>query len=131
MVPRNDVANTYVHRFSLSEAERAPHDHPYDNASWILDGTYLERIFHPPYYRRIDATEYVRRAGDVVHRRAHDAHSIELVDGPVVTLFTTGPSVRPWGFWCPGVVRARWVPFLEYVARERAEDGTYLGGGCG
>lgn len=125
VVPRNDVRNVYLHRFLLSDEDCAMHDHRGDNTSWLLSGEYVE---HRGFYRN-NGSVYVprpevRRAGDVVHRRAEDLHRIELVSGPVVSLFFIGPTRREWGFACP----QGWRPWHVYVSL--IEGGNARGRGC-
>ncbi len=101
IVPRNRLANLYLHRFCRSDDDRALHDHPWVNVSIILTGVYLE---HLP-----DGAVKLRKAWRpwapwrMTFRRAVAAHRIELIDGgrTVWTLFITGPKIRTWGFWCP------------------------------
>lgn len=52
IVPRNSVCNVYLHQFLRSDDDRALHDHPGDNVSWILSGLYVE---HFADYRRAGA----------------------------------------------------------------------------
>jgi hypothetical protein len=117
IVPRNPYANVYLHRFLRSDDDRALHDHPWDNTSLILSGHYLEHLQ--------DGHTVTRFTGDIVHRKAIEAHRVELVDGPVVTLFTTGPIVRDWGFYCP----QGWRPWWEFVTT--TAGGNQHGRGCG
>lgn len=117
IVPRNPIANVYLHRFLRSDDDRAIHDHPWDNRSWILSGEYLEHLQ--------DGTTATRYQGDVVERRAIEAHRVELVTGPVTTLFFTGPILRDWGFYCPNGWR-HWREFVDVT-----EGGNQRGKGCG
>lgn len=116
VVPRNAFANVYLHEFCRSDDDRALHDHPWPNASYVLRGRYIE---HTP------EGQFLRVAGDFVERPAEALHRIELIDGlPCITLFTTGPKVRDWGFACP----QGWVPWQEFCA---GEDSSQVGRGCG
>ena len=93
VVPRNLWSNVYLHRILKSDDDRALHDHPWDNASLLIQGEYLE---HTP------GGALRRVAGDHVRRLAATTHRLELIGGdPVISLFTTGPKIREWGFWCP------------------------------
>lgn len=116
VVPRNPVANVYLHRFLRSDNDRALHDHPWDNRSWILSGEYLEHLQ--------DGRTTTRHEGDFVERKAIEAHRVELVTGPVLTLFFTGPIVRSWGFYC----NAGWRHWREFV--ETTPGGNHRGRGC-
>lgn len=98
LIPRNKWFNVYLHHFLHSDEDRALHDHPYYNVSFILRGSYIE---HQEGDLRI-----VRRRFRPVFRRAVTTHRIELFNDangpiPVWTLFITGPRVREWGFLCP------------------------------
>lgn len=117
VIPRNPWQNIYLHRFLRSDDDRALHDHPWDNRSWLLSGGYLEHVQ--------DGTTIIRLEGDIVERRAIEAHRIELVNGPAVSLFFTGPIVRSWGFYCP----QGWRPWKEFV--DITEGGNQRGQGCG
>lgn len=127
VIPRNRLFNIYLHRFRRSDDDRALHDHPWCNASLILEGAYLEWL---PAAGGLFRVEH-RSEGDIVFRRARAAHRVEMVtamDGsagaPVVTLFCTGPRVREWGFWCPG---GRWVHWRDFTAPGRSGE---IGPGC-
>lgn len=115
IVPRNAHFNVYLHRFLRSDDDRALHDHPWPNTTWLLQGEYLE---HTP------AGTFHRRAGDMVDRAATDSHRIELIDGqPAVSLFLTGPKERDWGFHC----ERGWVQWQEFLASYNGSASV----GCG
>lgn len=101
LIPRNEKANVYFHIQVASDPERPLHDHPWDNTSVILSGGYDEIHTSCPWYP--PWTQYRRqlRTGDVVHRHATEAHRLILPpDIPyTMTIFSTGPRVRDWGFW--------------------------------
>lgn len=115
IVPRNDSANVYLHEFNRSDDDRAFHDHPWANTSFVLMGRYRE---HTP-----DGV-FERTAGDVVSREADALHRVELYPGEqAVTLFFTGPTIREWGFACPQGWR-HWRDFVD------ARDSGQVGRGC-
>jgi hypothetical protein len=58
-------------------------------------------------------------------RRARTAHRLELINGPCVTLFVTGPKIREWGFHCPF---AGWRHWRDYT--HVGEGGSSIGRGC-
>jgi hypothetical protein len=117
VVPRNPSNNVYLHRFLRSDDDRALHDHPWDNRSWVLSGQYREHLQ--------DGSSVIRKEGDIAERRAIEAHRVELISGPAVTLFFTGAVIRSWGFYCP----KGWVPWREFVTVE--DGGNRRGQGCG
>lgn len=103
VVPRNARANVYFHIQIGDDPERPLHDHPWENQSVILAGGYIElrADMHSAQWGVQDRR--TRHAGDVVNRAASDAHRLLLLPGApyTMTMFSTGPTVRPWGFWCP------------------------------
>lgn len=117
IIPRNEQMNLYLHR-TLTDDEEIMHDHPWDNTSFVIDGGYLEAT---------PQQSYVRRPGDLVARKATDAHRLVLIDNkPSVSLFLTGPKVREWGFLCP----KGWLHWSKYTNGKR-NGRSEVGGGCG
>lgn len=103
----NTRGNVFLHLQVKSDPERPLHDHPWDNVSVVIVGGYDELYASPadpaaghplpkPYHRSL-------RKGDVVRRDATTAHRLILPAGIpyTITLFTTGPKLRDWGFWYP------------------------------
>lgn len=108
VIPRNVYFNIYLHCIIRSDDDRALHDHPWWNLSIILRGSYREITpdFNgapTPYERIADlpTRETVRNAGAIKFRCATASHRLEVMKGPVWTLFITGPRIREWGFHCP------------------------------
>jgi quercetin dioxygenase-like cupin family protein len=106
VIPRNDTGNVYFHIQVRSDPERPLHDHPWDNTSVILAGGYDE--VYTPIWGAGGQYKRELRAGDMVFRRAEEAHRLILPpEIPyTMTLFTTGPKRRIWGFHYPD----GWVP---------------------
>lgn len=119
VVPRNPFFNVYLHHFLRSDDDRALHDHPWWNFSFLLDGCYLE---HTIAAGGVNHRAF-RQTGDFKFRRARAAHRVELVDGPCWTLFITGPRIREWGFHCPH----GWRHWRDFTAGTRGET---IGKGC-
>lgn len=116
IIPRNRLFNIYLHEINKSDDDRALHDHPWSNTSFLIRGSYIE---HTP-----DGS-FVRKAGDVVHRPALAAHRLEVEDGArVISLFSTGPIEREWGFHCPQGWR-HWREFTD------SRNSGAVGRGCG
>lgn len=136
VVPRNKSANLYLHRFMKSDDDRALHDHPWWNVSRILEGSYSEIMPATEASTNIDGLSYVpdrpllrseqRRLCDIVYREAIAAHRIVLTNGPVWSLFMTGPVQRSWGFYCP----RGWVHWREFTAVDRDGHSGRIGRGC-
>lgn len=121
VIPRNRFLNVYLHEFLRSDDDRALHDHPWANCSFLLRGRYMEHTIAEGgvHHRRVLV------AGDVRLRLSGTfAHRIELIDGPCWTLFITGPRYRQWGFHCPD---QGWVHWQRFTA---ADDPGDIGKGC-
>lgn len=115
IIPRNEHQNVYLHHGLRDDDDRALHDHPWDNVSYLLIGRYREITPNGA---------VIREAGSIVHRKATDAHRLELIDGePFVSLFFTGPKVRDWGFLCP----QGWRHWRDFTG---GEHGELVGKGC-
>lgn len=117
ITPRNAFCNVYLHKILRSDDDRALHDHPWANSSYLIAGRYIE---HTP------AGQFIRVAGDFVERPAEALHRLEVITGDpaVISLFMTGPKVRDWGFQCPqGWIR--WQDFTDPT------DSSRTGRGCG
>lgn len=120
-IPRNPAGGCYIHQIVRSDKD-VHHDHPWDNTSYVLDGFYYEECLNTATGK---TTLHMRQPGQIVHRKAKDAHRIILPLGQIVTtLFIMGPKVRNWGFHCPG----GWVPWEEFVD---PKDKGRIGRGCG
>lgn len=114
LIPPNRHVNVYLHHFGRSDEPGALHDHPWDFASLLLTGRYLEVT---------DSAATVRISGSLALRRAEHRHRIRLfTDGhgsvqPCWSLVITGSRRRQWGFWCPTATGARrFVPWQAYGA---------------
>jgi hypothetical protein len=137
IIPRNRWFNIYLHKFLRDDDDRALHDHPWWSLSIILRGGYIE---HLP-----GGVVKHRKAGQLIARRATQAHRIELfklaqqlrgasacVMGyptaiPAWTLFITGPRIRQWGFHCSNEWR-HWRDFIG--VKEGEARGNEEGPGC-
>ncbi len=100
VVERNREANAYFHIQVASDPERPLHDHPWDNCTVMLAGAYVEVWDETPTLRLTPKLRHLKK-GDVQARLAGEAHRLILPKGVpyAMTLFTTGPKVRAWGFW--------------------------------
>lgn len=131
VIPRNPYQNIYLHEILRSDDDRAGHDHPWDNQTVIIEGGYEERGYLPAEPWIPLRIRWVRKAGDYVSRRATDTHRLIVPEGGrAVTLFTTGPRIREWGFWCPGdeTREPRWVVWTDFTS---GENSGLVGRGCG
>jgi hypothetical protein len=119
VIPRNRVFNIYLHHFLRSDDDRALHDHPWINASILLQGQYTEHTIAAGGVNH--RAEYV--TGAIKLRRASYAHRVELTNGPCWSLFITGPTMRSWGFHCP----AGWRHWRDFVDTKNSGQ---IGRGC-
>lgn len=116
VIPRNPWVNVYLHEIRKSDDDRAFHDHPWMNTSFLIEGRYIE---HTPDGR------FERTAGDYVIRGAQQMHRLEVIEGEAaISLFITGPKVREWGFDCP----QGWVHWQDFT---NEFDSSQIGRGCG
>lgn len=98
-----------LHIQVASDPERPLHNHPWDNMSVILGGAgYLEHIQKRPPHG--DTLVYQRRKGDVIFRKAGEAHRLIMPDHGVYTMtqFTFGPKINTWGFYYEDGFRPHW-----------------------
>jgi hypothetical protein len=88
----------YLHRIFMEDADRAPHDHPWNFWSLVLRGGYIERVLRPG-----TLTEYsgIHTRWSVHRMSTALAHRIDYVYPGTLTLVVTGPRVREWYFWTP------------------------------
>lgn len=116
VIPRNPWCNVYLHDIRKSDDDRAFHDHPWTNWSFLIEGGYIE---HTP------MGSFERKAGDFVMRGANQFHRLEVPEGgSAISLFITGPKVREWGFGCP----QGWVHWKDFTDEN---DSSKTGRGCG
>lgn len=121
VIPRNKFFNIYLHQFLRSDDDRALHDHPWMNASWILENQYTEHTIAAGGIQ----IKTLRKVGQWAFRfTGRIAHRIELTHGPCWTLFITGPRYRSWGFHCP---QAGWVHWKKFTD---THDQGATGKGC-
>jgi hypothetical protein len=129
VVPRNRFFNLYLHRVHRSDDDRALHDHPWLNMSYIVEGGYDEISFSGA-WDQVGKVRTRRTAGDIKFRLPTDLHRLEVIQDeggqrPCVTLFFTGPRVRTWGFKCP----QGWVKWTDFVQKSGDESVNVTG--CG
>lgn len=126
----------YLHIIYGSDADRDPHDHPFDFQSTIVWGSYLETEYvkchrcggtgKEPHegstcpkcadaacFGHLEVTG-VYRAGETNVKKADALHRLTIIDGPVVTLVRCGPKVREWGFQTD----EGWEHHASYIARK-------------
>lgn len=108
-----------LHIIKSSDMDRHLHDHPWWNASIILEGSYVEEV--PGWFGQDPLMDSIpgmnkfllREPGDVVFRKATDRHRLTLITSRVVSLFIMAPAERMWGFH----TEEGFIPFREYLAQ--------------
>lgn len=99
------------------------HDHPWSFVSFILRGSYTERVDRSPGYA--GKTRYVRTWNRWSWHKmdANWAHRIERISPGTRSIIFTGKRKRDWGFWVPAgfgpFAAHRWVSWKAY------ESNTY------
>lgn len=116
LLPKMLAGGSNVHQILRSDKD-VPHDHPWDNTTYVLDGEMIDESK--------DGIRRLLRPGDILHRKAEDAHRLILEPGMIVTtLFFYGERRREWGFHCPN----GWIPWRQFVD---PNDEGRVGRGCG
>jgi len=106
---RTPLVSARVHRILRSDLDRDLHDHPWDYASVILRGGYLEIT---------ESGERWYGPGSVIVRSATPLHRLVLPPGTAATtLFIHGRKRREWGF----ATERGWVHWRQYVAARGEE----------
>lgn len=101
--------NAYLHCLRLSDPSIHKHDHPWDSASLLLEGEYIEEMF---------GLTRISVPGDVTYRDAEDVHRIQVATQEVWSLFVTLPKRREWGF----LTRSGWIHNLAYQYQQQHGD---------
>lgn len=136
----------YIHRFLRSD-HSVIHDHPYDFYSYVVKGSFLEKIqrqaskfnlitkendlcvFYEPEYK-------IRGAGSLRKTTANTCHTIninkrytikEMKDAPMTACLMLNRQ-REWGFWVSvsdsGVTR-RFVPWYKFLGLSEPKPDHY------
>lgn len=106
---RTRFVSARIHRILRSDLDRDLHDHPWDYATLILRGGYVEVS---------ERGERWHGPGSLLVRRATHLHRLVLPPGvATTTLFVHGRKRREWGF----ATARGWVHWRRYV-EERGEE---------
>ena len=131
VIPRNRFFNIYLHQVRRDDEDRALHDHPWWNISFVIKGQLSEVRPNKP-IRRLRRFWPYFRAATAQHRLVVGSRRDVRADIPfpksVWTIFITGPRVRDWGFQCPDDSPAGgWRHWKDFVGLNPGE----VGRGCG
>lgn len=113
-----------LHNIRWSDSDRALHDHPWENISVVLAGEMIEVVpldqSQPCMQDPMKYSQYIRRPGDVIARKATDRHRLIIPPGQTVwTLFIMGDYEQNWGFYDP--IKGIKIPYKDYL-RELGVD---------
>lgn len=116
----------YLHEILQPDADREPHDHPWNGASLILSGGYVEERWVPgdaPWAIGNVGWRIERTDGALVGIPATTYHRIDQVQPDTFTLVVTSPKLKSWSFLDPrtGVVTP-WKLFVEHRGVPLAGD---------
>lgn len=86
----------FIHRILESDGDKDLHDHPFDFKSLVLKGSYKEYYAIGPQWGLVKERVFKPLR---INSHAHDdAHKIEVIKGPVWTLFFTNGRLHEWGY---------------------------------
>jgi hypothetical protein len=115
VIPRNKWFNIYLHYVQQDDDDRALHDHPWYNMSYVVKGGYNEVT---------PKGVFPLKEGQWRFRKPTALHRLELTgDGATITFFVTGPRVRDWGFSTP----KGWIFWEDFVSVEEGGNGKNIG----
>ncbi len=132
LLPRNAIANIYIHKFWRDDDDRALHDHPYANLSVVLENGYYEQLTHAYDHAPQPPLHCFRPPGWVGTRAAATPHRVIVRPNALpISLFLRGPRTREWGFWYPNGWR-HWRVFhgMNNPADPNDSGGHQSGKGC-
>jgi len=113
---RCEAWGIYIHKFLLSDYDRALHDHPWPFVAIVLKGGYHEE--HDQTIDQGKVSEW-RAPGSVLLRPAEWRHRIVLPEGKTSwSLVIVGRRQRRWGFvlpdgWCWWRQHNPWLNICE------------------
>lgn len=110
-----------LHHITTHDYDRALHDHPWNFASIVLRGGYVENrpeTVEPCFEGDAErCSQTYRMAGSIAFRRATDRHAITSVLRNTYSLFIYGRALQWWGFYTPSGK----VYFRDYASVHNCE----------
>lgn len=108
-----------IHKFTPVDLDPEPHDHPWAFRTFILKGSYVERIWKQNTYTgRWISTEHIRRQGTTHYVNANCIHEIfAYPDGECWTIILPEPWEREsliWQFKDGKAYNKSWQPGSEF-----------------
>lgn len=111
----NALPSIRIHHILRRDLDPAPHDHPWDARTIILDGAYVEVRGKP----EEGQVQHFRSPGDTAQIRFGEFHNIvDMTDDGVWTMFITYGYRGKWGFWKDG----RKIPYDQYEGLQKRVD---------
>jgi hypothetical protein len=109
----------YVHVMRREDADRYPHDHPWNFWSLILRGGYEEMRYPDAARRRCLRMFVLSHTRWRLHRlRVGDAHRVISVQPGTVTLVIVGRHRQVWGFYPDGQwIEWRWIEWRKRICQ--------------
>jgi hypothetical protein len=91
----------YLHFIFLSDADRAPHNHPWSFWTWVAWGGYVEEIYEEGEGRKAHLVKYdLLTPGSCRFRHATRIHKVaKLLSGLTITLVLVHKTEASWGFY--------------------------------
>lgn len=101
VIKDKERACVYLHIFLASDPDRPLHDHPWASHSLIVSGECNEIVARIKGRQLAETHINKLKPGDMRCRTAEEPHRVLLANNSayMITIFTTGPKVREWGFW--------------------------------
>lgn len=100
----------YLHDIHKDDGDRAPHNHPWSFVSFVLRGSYTERLYPDPLMRPEHYVEQTHRRLSAHRMGRVSAHRIVDASPGLKTLILCGPRQASWGFFVEG----EYVDWAEY-----------------
>lgn len=112
-----------VHHIATADHDRHLHDHPWNFASLVLRGGYVEQrpvSIEPCFAVADEETESMYRpAGSIAFRRATDRHADSVAQPDTWTLFVYGAIRQWWGFYTRHG-KIHWRDYLDVYGEKEA-----------
>lgn len=86
----------YLHRILESDQDKDLHSHPWDFKSLVIKGSYKEYYAIGPYWGLVKERTF--KPFQVNSYDHNNVHKIEVMNGPVWTLFFTNGRLYEWGY---------------------------------
>ena len=94
----------YIHKIHKSDKDKHLHCHPWNFATVVLKGSYLERYMSTDLFCENQEVDRIKKPGSFSTASRNYFHKIEeILDGPITTLFLTWGFHKNWNYLVNGV----------------------------